>query len=70
MNIDEPMDTQVTEFSDSEVPSLLFSESLIGTPKAHKVGELTALLKVKKKSIQVPIIKIFLLKTIAIDTSY
>lgn len=47
MNMDEPMDTQVTEFSDSEVPTLSFSKSLIGTTKAHKVGDVTALLKVK-----------------------
>lgn len=47
MNIDEPMDSQVTELSESEVPSLVFSQSLIGTPKARKVGELTTLLKVR-----------------------
>ncbi|CAO3633172.1 unnamed protein product [Mucor fragilis] len=50
MDIDETMDTQSSELIDSqmetEMPSVLeFSQSLIGTPKAIKVGELQTLLK-------------------------
>lgn len=47
---DEPMDTQTTEFYDSQVESeaqvLVFPESLIGVPKPYKVAELLSLLKV------------------------
>ncbi|KAL9541955.1 hypothetical protein MBANPS3_008853 [Mucor bainieri] len=50
MDIDETMDTQSSELIDSQMeteePSVLeFSQSLIGSPKAIKVGELQALLK-------------------------
>jgi len=56
MDIDETMDTQSSELIDSQMeteePSTLeFSQSLIGTPRAIKVNDLQALLKVKKKSI-------------------
>lgn len=47
MDIDEPMDSQATGFSESQPSSLTFSQTLIGTSKALKVTELTALLKVK-----------------------
>lgn len=51
MDIDETMDSQASELIDSqmeteEVPKLEFTNSLIGTPKAIKVNELQALLKV------------------------
>lgn len=51
MDIDETMDSQASELIDSqmeteEVPRLEFTKSLIGTPKAIKVNELQALLKV------------------------
>lgn len=51
MDIDETMDSQASELIDSqmeteEVPRLEFTKSLIGAPKAIKVNELQALLKV------------------------
>ncbi|KAI9341067.1 hypothetical protein BD770DRAFT_210053 [Pilaira anomala] len=45
MDIDEPMDSQATEFPESQPSSLTFSQSLVRTSKPLKVGELTALLK-------------------------
>lgn len=53
MDIDETMDTQSSELIDSQMeteePSVLeFSQSLIGTSKAIKVGELQTLLKVRQ----------------------
>lgn len=53
MDVDEPASTQSSEFIDSqmleEAPVLVFPESLLGTTKPLKVGELTLLLKVIKK---------------------
>ena len=51
MDIDETMDSQASELIDSqmeteEVPRLELTKSLIGAPKAIKVNELQALLKV------------------------
>jgi hypothetical protein len=52
MDIDEPGNTQASEFIDSqmveEVPVLVFPESLLGITKPLKVAELTLLLKVIK----------------------
>lgn len=49
---DDLMDTQTTEFTETqpekEPPVLVFPESLIGTPKPYRVGELISLLTVSQ----------------------